>query len=117
MNSFRVLSEDEVSTIVRKSPTKSCKAAPIPTALLKEILPDIIPLLKAVVNKSLQTGTFPDDLKVALVRPLLKKINLDLIEKNYRTVSNLQFIGKLIERAVNNQLQEYITSNNLMEPL
>ena len=115
MNSFRVLSEDEVSMIVRKPPTKSCKAEPIPTALLNEILLDIVPLLRAVVNKSLQTATFPDDLKVALVRPQLKKINLDLIEKRYRPVSNLQFICKLIKRAVNNQLQEHITSNNLME--
>ena len=117
MNTFRMLSEDDVSMMVRKSPTKSCKADPIPTALLKEVLPDIIPLLRAVVNKSLQTGTFPDDLKVALVRPQLKKINLDLVEKNYRPVSNLQFIGKLIKRAVNNQLQKHITSNNLMEPM
>ena len=117
MNSFRMLSEDEVSAIVRKSPTKTCKADPIPTALLKDILPNIVPLLRETVNKSLQTGTFPDDLKVALVRPLLKKINLDVIEKNYRPVSNLQFIGKLIERAVNIQLNEHITSNNLMEPM
>ena len=51
------------------------------------------------------------------MRPLLKKINLDLIEKNYRLVSNLQFISKLIERTVNNQLNEHITSNNLMEPM
>ena len=117
MNSFRVVSEDEVLAIVRKSPTKSCKADPIPTALLKEILPHIAPLLRAVVNKSVQTGTFPDDLKEALVKPHLKKINLDLIEKNYRPVSNLQFIGKLTERAVNNQLNEHITINNLMEPM
>ena len=63
MDIFRVLSEDEVSLLVRKSPTKSCKANPIPAVLLKKILPDIAPLLIAVVNKSLQTGIFPDDLK------------------------------------------------------
>ena len=103
-----MLSEDEVSAIVRKSPTKTCEADPIPTALLKDILPNIVPLLREIVKKSLQTGTFPDDLKVALVRPLLKKINLDLIEKNYRPLSNLQFIGKLLERAVNIQLNEHI---------
>ena len=112
MNSFRVLSEDEISVIVRKSPTKSCKADLIPTALLKEILPNITHLLRAVVSKSLQTCTFPDDLKEALVKPHLKKTNLDLIEKNVRPVSNLQFIGKLIEIAVNNQLNEHITINN-----
>ena len=76
MDSFRLLSDDEVSTIVRKSPTKTCEADPIPTTLLKDILPNILPLLREIVNKSVQTGTFLDDLKVALVRPLLKKTNL-----------------------------------------
>ena len=89
MDSFRLISDEEVSEIVRKSPTKTCEADPIPTTLLKDILPNIVPLLREIVNKSLQTGTFPDDLKVALVRPLLKKINLDLVEKYYRPVSNL----------------------------
>ena len=117
INSFRLLSDDEVSVIVRKSPTKTCEADPIPTTLLKDILPNMVPLLREIVNKSLQTSTFLDDLKVALVRPPLKKINLDLIEKNYRPVSNLQFIGKLIERAVNIELNEHITTNNLMEPM
>ena len=117
MDSFRLLSDGEVSAIVRKSPTKTCEANPIPTSLLKDILPNIVPLLREIVNKSLHTGTFPDDIKVALIRPLLKKINLDLVEKNYRPVSNLQYIGKLIERAVNIQLNEHITTNNLMEPM
>ena len=35
MDSFRLLSDDEVSAIVRKSPTKTCEADPIPTTLLK----------------------------------------------------------------------------------
>ena len=95
MDSFRLLSDDDVSAIVKKSPTKSCKADLIPTSLLKDILPNILSLLRVIVKKSLQTDTFPDNLNVALVRPLLKKINLDLVEKNYRPVSNLQYIGKL----------------------
>ena len=114
---FRLLLDDDVSAIVKKSPTKSCEADPIPTFLLKDILPNILPLLREIVNKSLQTGNFPDDLKVALVRPLLKKTNLDLVEKNYRPVSNLQYISKLIEKAVNIQLNDHITTNNLMEPM
>ena len=117
MDSFRSLSDDDVSAVVKKSPTKSCEADPIPTSLFKDILPNILPLLREIVNKSLQTGTFLDDLKVALVIPLLKKTNLDLVEKNYRPVSNLQYIGKLIEKAVNIQLNDHITTNNLMEPM
>ena len=89
---------------------------PIPTELLKKVLPAIIHLTK-LVNESLQTGEFPDDLKKALVTPLLKKPSLEPIPKNYRPVSNLPFIGKLMERCVIDQLMEHIHANNLMEPL
>ena len=70
-----------------------------------------------LVNESLQTGEFPDDLKKALVRLLLKKRSLEPILKNYRPVSNLLFIGKLMERCVIDQLMDHILVNNLMEPL
>ena len=69
------------------------------------------------MNESLQTGEFPDDLKEALVKLLLKKIPLEPILKNYRPVSNLPFIGKLMERCVIDQLMDHIHTNNLMEPL
>ena len=96
---------------------KTCDADPIPTGLHKKVLPAIIQLLTKLVNESLQTGEFPDDLKKALVRPLLKKRSLEPILKNYRPVSNLPFIGKLMERCVIEQLMDPIHANNLMEPL
>ena len=48
---------------------------------------------------------------------MLKKANLDLIDKNYRPVSNLEFMGKTIEHAVTTQLTQHISENNLMEPV
>ena len=69
--------------LINKSPSKSCELDPIPTEILKEALPSIGPLFTSVVNESLQTGVFPQDLKEALVKPLLKKANLELIVKNY----------------------------------
>ena len=53
----------------------------------------------------------------ALVKPLLKRANLDLIEKNYHPVSNLQFTGILIERAVTQQMTVHIKDQNLIESL
>ena len=49
----------------------------------------------------------------ALVFPLLKKDGLEPIFKNYRPVSNLQFISKLTESAEAKQLQHHINMNNL----
>ena len=70
-----------------------------------------------LLNESLQTGEFPDDLKKALVGLLLKKKSLEPILKNYRPVSTLPFIGKLMERYVIEQLMDHIHTNNFMEPL
>ena len=56
----------------------------------------------------------PNQIKEALIRPLLKKLYLDLLQfKNYRPISNLTFISKLIEHAVCHQLMDhaYITGN------
>ena len=79
------------------------------------MLPSIRPLFTSVINESLQTGIFPQDLKEALVKPLLKKANLELVGKNYRPVSNLEFMGKTIEHAVTSQLTQHISENSLLE--
>ena len=114
---FQLLSCEDVLKIVLALPAKTYDADPIPTELLKKVLPTIIHLLTKLVNESLQTGEFLDDLKKALVTPLLKKPSLDLIPKNYRPISNLPFVGKLMERCGIEQLLEHIHTNNLMEPL
>ena len=56
------------------SPNKSCELDhPIPTWLLKTCIDELLPLITALINKSLSTGTFPDYFKEAIIRPLLKK--------------------------------------------
>ena len=65
----------------------------------------------------MQIGLFLEDLKQAPVKPLLKSANLDLVDKNYHPVSNLEFVGKIIERAVTDQLTHHIAKYNLMEPM
>ena len=60
----------------------------------------------------------PNSLKTALIIPLLKKTNLDTEDfKNFRPVSNLPFVSKLIEKSVAVQLVQYIDDNNLDEKL
>ena len=60
----------------------------------------------------------PSALKQAIVKPLIKKPTLDNENlKNYRPVSNLPYIGKLVERVVVTQLDSHMSLNNLHEPL
>ena len=114
---FKVLTYQDVEKIISRSTSTSCEVDPIPTSLLKEALPLLIEILTAIVNLSMQSSVFPESLMEALVKPLLKKITLELTDKNYRPVLKLQFTGKLIEHAVTNQLNEHITQNNLREPV
>ena len=61
-------------------------------------------------NESLAAGAFPTGCRTALVRPLLKKSPLDRdILSHYRLVSNLAFLGMILEKlaAVGLQLTDY----------
>ena len=63
---------------------------------------------------SISLCSLPEQLKVAMVRPLLEKPSLDHREfKNFRPISNLQFLRKIIEKVVTDQLINYLDNNNL----
>ena len=117
LSSFRPITVEKVTKHIREYPSKSCESDPIPTVLIKDCLDIIALFITAVVSESITKGVFPDDLKEALVKPLLKKANLDLVGKKYRPVPNLAFAGKLIERVVVDQLTDHIHNHRLMEQL
>ena len=76
-----------------------------------------LPMITAIVNKSLTHGHFPSDLKHALIKPHLKKPGLDTNELNhYRPVSNLHFLSKIIEKIVVSRLEEHMYAHNLYDP-
>ena len=97
-----------------KSASKSCDLDLIPMNILKALLDILIKPLTTIINLFLESGTFPLSFKEAHVTPLLKKSNLPVNNlKNYRPVSNLSFISKIIEKVVSNRLQAHINSNKL----
>ena len=97
LEEFEPLQEIEVIKIVKAMATKSCEMDVLPTTLLKDNLDHLIGLLTKLVNTSLEQGVYAKSWKTAIVRPLLKKTGLELIYSNFRPVSNLPFISKLVE--------------------
>ena len=98
LNTFMDATEAEIWNIIKLSPVKSYELDPVPTRLLKECKAELVPLITDIVNMSLRESMNPKSLKTALIRPLLNKTGLDSdILKNYRPVSNLTFISKVIE--------------------
>ncbi len=59
--------------------------------LLKEVLPEVIDPLLAIINSSLSLGYVPKNFKLAVIKPLIKKPQLDPKDLvNYRPISNLK---------------------------
>ena len=81
LREFNQLSSTQGKKILMASPSKSCGSYPIPTALLKEMLPSVIDFITAIANQSLQEGDIPGNTKESMIKPLLKKANLNPVEK------------------------------------
>ena len=82
----------------------TCMTDPCDTRFLLRFKETIIDAITMIVNQSLTTGEFLDDWKMAIVRPLIKGPNLDAELKNYRPISNLSFLLKIVEKAAQLQL-------------
>ena len=116
LDCFELVTSDELKKIINNCSSSSCELDPIPTWLLKECLSDVLPSLTKIVNLSLQNGIVPIELKKAIVRPLLKKATLDPDSlKNYRPISNLSFVSKLVERVVASRLNTYLSDHSLYD--
>ena len=115
LSNFQLITLPKLQKLVLSTPNKNCMLDPIPTALLKQILPSIVALIADIINTSLRDGMVPESFKRALVKHLLKKTSLELLEKNYRPVSNLSYISKLVEHVMAAQLVTHIEGHGMME--
>ena len=73
-------------------------------------------MIKTLLNKSFEEGYVPVPLKSALIRPILKDANLDSNDMgNYRPVSNLCTLAKILEKAVYKRLNTHFTEHCLLD--
>ena len=114
LSSFYALSEDQILKLIRESKSTTATVDPAPTKLVLEFTDVLLPVFQKIVNLSLTSGTVPIAFKKAVVKPLIKKPNLDPeVLGNYRPVSNLPYLSKILERAVADQLQAHLDTNGL----
>ncbi len=85
MSVFEAIDSKILEEIVQHLKSSTCYLDTLPTSFLKSVLNCLEADLLEVVNTSLLSGTFPNSLKTAVVKPLLKKSNLDnTMLSNYR---------------------------------
>ena len=88
----------------------------IPAWALKDVLNVIAEPLCYLVNTFIQEGKFPNQLKQAFVVPIFKKGDPENAN-NYRPISITSALGKLFEKILRQQINEYLAENNLLSQL
>ena len=91
----------------------SCGFDGISSRLLKFIKPVLIKSFTLITNQILTTGIFPDKLKTAKVIPIYKK-GEETLFCNYRPISILLTISKLIKTIIYDQLDSFLKRYKLM---
>ena len=114
LNTFDEIDLNTLETLIKDMNTKFNPEDPLPTAVFKKCLDVLGPVVLLIVNKSLAHSVFPSSLKTASIRPTIKDRNGDKESlKNYRPISNTPFLSKILEKVALDQINSYISSNDL----
>uniref|UniRef100_A0A3Q3LX40 Reverse transcriptase domain-containing protein n=1 Tax=Mastacembelus armatus TaxID=205130 RepID=A0A3Q3LX40_9TELE len=116
LSSFIIPPTTVISSLILKSKPSTCKLDPLPTNLVKLCLPSLLPHLTHIIHTSLSSGIVPPSLKTAIITPILKKPGLDPANlNNFRPISNLPFLSKILEKVVHHQVHTHLAANSLYE--
>jgi len=111
---FTLMSVEDIVQIINSlKPKVSSGLDELSNKMLKLIKDVIAPPLTIIINQMLNTGIFPDKLKISKVIPLFKKGD-DKLFSNYRPISLLSSISKIFEKVIFNQVSKYFEINNLI---
>lgn len=111
---FKEVSELSVLKKLKKLKRKCAMGIDnIPASFLKDTALVIAQPLACIINLSLKTGVFPEDLKLARVTPIYKSGSRDLFN-NYRPISVLPVLSKIYEKCVHQQIIDHLEINNLL---
>jgi hypothetical protein len=111
---FNPVSKDELVKVAGSLKNKlTAGSDDIPDYVIKQTMEYLIEPLVNIYNTSLETGIFPEKLKIAKVIPVHKKGDIRNIN-NYRPIATLSVFSKLLEKLVYNRVINFIEKNGLM---
>lgn len=110
---LKPVSEEEVKNIIYNIKTKAAGHDDLSIDMIKLTLEVTLPIITKMVNKSIETNTFPSSWKKALVKPIPKK-NTVLELKDLRPISILPVLSKVLEKVVLVQVLKYLEKINII---
>ena len=110
---FTELTNYDIAVLVRDlRPSTSCGVDGLNARIIKAAGPSIFPVLCHIFNLSLRSQKFPSSWKISCITPLSK--DGDATDpSNYRPISVLPALGKLLERVAHTQLYSYFHSHDI----
>ena len=106
-------SASEVKKLLLSFKNKPCHHNSIPVYIFKKIANIIAPVIADIFNVSLNSGVFPNCLKTARVIPLSKSKISNLVE-NFRPISLLPLMSKILEKLLKCRCTNFINDNNIL---
>ena len=104
----------EIHKHINKLPSKNSSGYDmISNILLKRIKMSISKPLSIIFNQSFQTGQFPENMKIAEIIPLFKRGAKHILE-NYRPISLLITLSKLLEKCIYQRVYKFLNTNNII---
>lgn len=83
------------------------------TKIIKVVNEDICHHLSHIINLSITSGIFPNNLKLSIIKPLFKKDNKQLME-NYRPISLISIFSKIFEKYLYGEINSYLEKNLIL---
>lgn len=115
LGSFPSLDSNMLISFMHKVKSGSPHDPAPPRALLPAI-DNIFPVTLDLLNASISSGTVPPSWKHAMARAILKKPTLDQDNpSNYRPISLLPWLSKILEKHINETLVEFLETNHLLD--
>lgn len=111
---FSQLSDCDVKKNILSIASNAVGSDSISRNMILPLLDILTPVITHILNNSLSSSTFPTAWKDAQVIPLPKKLNPSL--SDYRPISILPFLSKVLERVVHQQLSAFLSENELFNP-
>jgi len=100
-SAFELVDVVTVQRLIRQAANKNCELDPVLTWLVKQFAVELSPFIAVLFSASFRDGFFPSSQKRTVITSALKKSTLDLTDRgNYRLISNLTFISKLLEHCI-----------------
>ncbi len=112
---FEPVDEDEIKKILQSlKPKKSVGYDNISAHLLKQLSSEIALPISTIINSSLSSGIVPECMKLAKIVPIYKSKGDSQLFTNYRPISLLPVLSKLLEKVVHKRLYEYLIKYDIL---